>query len=173
MNRFQKDIEILHDLLELQQERANAYQAIARLNDQEEAICRFLRLVAVQCRNAFLELRRHMDMSYGDPADRVAFSGDIYREWPGIKPFVPGSTVAEIIDAIEWNEIKAAAAYQKALTSGDALSKELQSVLYNQLRDIRLSFAFIQECREKPTAPPMETRTDAPPHFIIEEISVR
>ena len=157
MNRFHKDTEILHDLLELQQERANAYQAIARLNDQEESICRFLRMVAAQCRNAFLELRRHMDMSYGDPADRVAFSGEIYREWPGIKPFVPGSTVAEMIEAIEWNEIKAAAAYQKALTSGDALSRELKSVLYNQLKEIRVSFSFIHECKEKPMAPSIDT----------------
>lgn len=169
MNRFHKDIEILHDLLELQLERANAYQAIARLNDQEESVCRFMRLVAVQCRNAFLELRRHLDMSFGDPADRVAFSGEIYREWPGIKPFVPGSTTSEILDAIEWNEIKAAAAYQKALTSGDALSKELQSVLYNQMREIRQSFAFIHQCRERPAPPPVESRQDAPPHFIYAE----
>lgn len=167
MNRFHKDIEILHDLLELQQERASAYQAIVRYNDQEPSINRLLRIVAVQSRNAFLELRGRIDMSYGDPADRVAFSGEIYREWPGIKPFTPGSTTTETMEAIEWNEIKAAAAYQKALTSGDALSKELQKILYNQLREIRLTFSMIHECKERPMPPSMEPDITAPPHFVI------
>lgn len=170
MNRFHKDIEILHDLLELQQERANAYQAVVRFNDQDAAIGRFLRLVAVQCRNAFLELRNHIDLSYGDPADRVAFSGDIYREWPGIKPFAPGSTSSEIMEAIEWNEIKAAAAYQKALTSGDALSRDLQNILYDQLREIRQTFSFIHECKERPMPPAIAGPDMAPPpHFVMAE----
>ncbi len=166
MNRFQNDIEIVHDLLLIQQDRVIAYETICRYNDQDEVICRFLRKIAVQCRNSFLELRRHIDLSYGDPADRVEIKGEIYRDWPGVKQFLPCSQCHEIIHACEWNEIRAAIAYQKALTSGENLSRELKQIIYNQLKEIRESFRFIHECKEKPTAPAIG-REEAPPHFTF------
>ena len=165
MNRFPREMEIVHDLLVIQQERASAYQSIARYNDQDAFLCKFLRSIAVQSRNAFLELRRHIDMSYGDPADRVEIRGEIVKEWPGIKPLVPGSSFTELVETCEWNEIRAAMAYQKALTSGEQLSRELLGIIYEQLKSIRESFTFIHECKEKPTVP-ASAKEEYPPHFI-------
>ena len=152
MSRFERSVVIIHDLFLIPQERATTYEKLMRYPDQDVAICQFIRGIAVQSRNCMIELRRHIDMDCGDPADRVEVKGEIYQEWPGIKYFLPDSSPAEVFSYCESNENETVRAYQKAISSPE-ICEEFRNLLRVQLKTIRNSFKLLNECKEKPMAP--------------------
>lgn len=118
MSRIAKSTEILHDLLVIQNDRTIVYERIAKFPDYEQGIYKLLKKIAVESRNSMHELRCHIDGTYGDPADKVEIRGEIYRNWPGTKYFLPDNTTNEIFVCFECNEKASATAYQKALALG-------------------------------------------------------
>ncbi|MEO7922840.1 MAG: hypothetical protein ABIR30_04125 [Chitinophagaceae bacterium] len=152
MVRFEKSVEMLHDLMLIQQERALVYEKLIKYSGQETAVCNLLQKIAVQSRNCMIGLRRHIDLCCGDPADRVDVKGDIYRNWPGTKYLLPGSSLTEVYLNCEYNEKETILAYQRAINSGE-ICESLREILHEQLRFMRQSFRELNECKEKPAAP--------------------
>ena len=122
----------------------------------------------MQCRNSILELRRHIDMTGSDPADRADIRGEIYHEWPGMTEFMPGNSIADIINSLENNEKTVVLAYQKALQSEDKLSEELKTLINDQLSFVHRSFNYIRERKEKPFEPATISEEERP-FFIFRQ----
>jgi uncharacterized protein (TIGR02284 family) len=173
MNRLEKYNEIVLDLLQIQQDRANTYEKMLLNGNFDEKINMLLKRLAVQSRNNMLELRSHVtDNTGSDPADRVEIRGDILREWHGLSHFLPDSSFPEIMQCFEINEMRTKIAYQQALKKEDMFCEELKMLLARQMRSIQHSFLFIQQCRERPYMPEMLTVKDErkPPAFLHERI---
>ena len=165
MNRFDKSTEVMHDLLLIQNERKAAYEKIVKWPDHTASVRNHIKKIIRQCRNSILELRRHIDMTGSDPADRANIRGDIYRSWPGIGDFMPGDSINDMIAGLENNEKEVVLAYQKALQSEDKLSEDLRKLINDQLSLINQSFNQIQEYKEKPLEHRPATEEEKP--FVI------
>jgi len=165
MNRFDKSTEVMHDLLLIQNDRKTAYEKIVKWPGQEESIRHHLKKIIMQSRNSILELRRHIDMTHSDPADRVDLRGEIYHTWAGTREFMPGDSISDMILALEDNEKEVALAYQKALQSEDNLCEELRTMINDQLSLIHQSFNRIQEYKEKPLQRATASEEEKP--FVI------
>ena len=150
MNRFNKSSEVMHDLLLIQNDRKAAYEKIVKWPGQDESIRNHIKKLIMQCRNCILELRRHIDMTGSDPADRADIRGEIYHEWPGVRDYVTGNSIPDMIIALESNEKQVVTAYQRALQSEESLCEELRTVINDQLSLIHQSLNQIQERKEKP-----------------------
>jgi uncharacterized protein (TIGR02284 family) len=165
MNRFDKSTEIMHDLLLIQNDRKAAYEKIVEWPDHNESIRHHIKKIIMQSRNAILELRRHIDMTGSDPADRAHIRGEIYHSWSGSGEFVPSDSISDVIAALENKEKEVAMAYQKALQPEDTLDEELRTLLNDQLSLIQRSFNYIQEYKEKPLERASTSEEEKP--FVI------
>ena len=173
MNRLEKNFEILHDLLQIQQDRAATYEKLLLNGNFDEKINMLLKRLAVQSRNNMLELRSQISDNTGsDPADRVEIRGDILREWHGLSHFLPDSSYPEIVQCFEINEMRTHIAYQQALKKSEVLCEELRALLAQQMKTVQRSFLFIQQCRERPYMPESLPVKDErrPPAFLHERI---
>ena len=154
MNRLEKNMEIVHDLLQIQHERAIMYEKLLHYGNHNDKICMLLKKLAIQSRNCMLELRSHIsDTTGSDPADRVEIKGDILREWHGLHHFMPDSPYQDIILCFEINEMRTSLAYEKALLLSDHLCDELEKLIRYQHHVISHSYHFILESRERPYIP--------------------
>ncbi len=140
----------MHDLLLIQNDRKAAYEKIVKWPNHDESVRNHIKKLIIQCRHCILQLRGHVDMTGSDPADRADIRGDIYHEWPGVRDFVAGNSIPDMIVALESNERKVVLAYQKALKSDECLCEELRTLIDDQLSLIHQSFNQIQEHKEKP-----------------------
>lgn len=165
MSRIAKSTEILHDLLVIQNDRTTFYERLAKFPGYEETICKLLKKITSQSRSFILELRSHIDINYGDPADRVEIKGEIYHNWPGMKYFLPDDNYNEIFDSFECNEKATEVAYQKALVWGNNLCHECQSIISNHLKTIRESLAYIQDYKYKPAGTQINSEKQISPSF--------
>jgi uncharacterized protein (TIGR02284 family) len=172
MNRFDKSVEVMHDLLLIQYDRKAAYERIIKWPDHDEMILKYLNNIIRQSRNCILELREHIDVTCADPADRADAKGAIYHEWPGIRYFVPGNSASEIILFLEGNEHEVANAYQKALQPGNALCEAYRSVISDQYTFIRRSVEYINEYKEKPVETVFLSEEEKPFVFLHSRIFV-
>ena len=162
MNRFDKNTEVLHDLLLIQGERKAVYEKIVKWPGIDESIRNQIKKIVSQCRNCILELRRHIDMTCSDPADRADIRGEIYREWPGIGDFTPDSRIPDIIDSLENKEKEVVSAYQKALQCEESLREEFRTLISDQLSLIHRSFGSIIERKEQPFEPATISEEEKP-----------
>jgi len=151
MNRFDKNTEVLHDLLLIQHERKAVYEKIVKWPGIDESIRNQIKKIVSQCRNCILELRGHIDMTGADPADRADIRGEIYHEWPGISDFTPDNRVPDIILSLENKEKEVVIAYQKALD--ESLREEFRTLISDQLSLIHRSFGYIVDRKEQPFEP--------------------
>lgn len=168
MNRLEKSIEIIHDLLEIQHERAITYEKMLTYGSNDEKINCLLKKLATQSRNCMLELRRHItDTSGSDPADRVEIRGDVLKEWHGLNQILPDSNFQDVISTFEVNEMRTGKAYEKALEAGNELCQEVRQILQQQLHQIWNSYDQIQDSRYKPHVPEIlqSTNERKPPAF--------
>lgn len=173
MNRLQKNIEIIHDLLQIQHERATTYDKLLQYGTYDGKVTHLLKRIARQSRNCILELRGHIfDTTGSDPADRVEIKGDLLREWHGMNLFHPDSSYHEIIMCCEVNEMRTTEVYQKALIIADDVCQELSSLIRGQLELVWRSFVFIQETRENPYIPDTlpVTAERKPPTFFHDRL---
>jgi uncharacterized protein (TIGR02284 family) len=152
MDRFARSAEILYDLLHIQHERTSVYEKLLQYPGQDESVCKCLHEIAQFSRDSMYELRGHMDVHCGDPADRVQVKGPIYRKWPGTKQLLPGSSPADILQYCEYNEKQAVLAYQEAI-AWEEWEEEMRDLLTQQLKHLRQSSRLLNKCREKPIAP--------------------
>ncbi|MEO6613525.1 MAG: DUF2383 domain-containing protein [Chitinophagaceae bacterium] len=152
MDRFARSAEILHDLLHIQHERTSVYEKLLQYPDQDHSVCKCLNEIAQHSRHSMYELRGHMDVHCGDPADHVQVKGPIYRKWPGTKQLLPGSSPAEILQYCEYNEKQAVLAYQEAI-DWEEWEEDMRELLAEQLKNLRQSSKLLNKCREKPIAP--------------------
>ena len=173
MNRLLKNIEIVHDLLQIQHERAITYEKLLQFGNQDDKICMLLKKLAIQSRNCMLELRSHIsDTTGSDPADRVEIKGEILREWHGLHHFMPDSPYQDIISCFEINEMRTSLAYEKALLLNAHLCDELKNLIRFQFDVISRSYHFILESREKPYIPETPRACDErkPPAYFHDRL---
>ncbi len=173
MNRLEKNIAIIHDLLQIQHERASTYEKMLYYSNYEPKVNSLLKKMAMQSRNAILELRGHItDTTGGDPADRVEIRGEILKGWNGLDQFLPDSNFKQIIQSFEVNERRTGTAYELALESCDELCEEVRKLIKRQLQQVRRSFKYIQEAGEIPFIPKSLPATDErkPPAFFHDRL---
>ena|SRR6476659_2232064 len=162
MNRFDKCTEIMHDLLLIQSDRKAVYERIVKWPDIDQSIKNHLDKLIIQCRNCILELRRHIDMTGCDPADRADIRGYIYREWPGISNFPSSTSNTDFISLLELKEKEVVLAYQMALQQEEVLREECKTMVNDQLGYIHRSFGKIMEHKEQPLEPAVITEEEKP-----------
>ncbi|SRR5258705_8506554 len=162
MNRFDKSMEVMHDLLLIQNDRKIAYEKIVKWPNHEELIRKHIKKVIMQCRNCILELRRHIDMTGSDPADRADIRGEIYHEWPGITDLTLVNSIPETIALLERNEKEVALFYQKALQLEESLCEEFRTLLSDQLGLVHKSLEYLHERKENPIEPATLTEEEKP-----------
>jgi uncharacterized protein (TIGR02284 family) len=162
MNRLPVHTALLNDLLLIQLDRAVAYERLMRQHQHDESICKLIEEVTMQSRKCVAELRRHIDRNFSDPADRVEIKGEIYNQFPGVKHFVAGANMKDVIVCFECNEHETLSAYQKVLGSEDLPAGHLRDLVYEQWAAIRKTFRYIHSYKELPTAPPTKTEDRVP-----------
>ena len=165
MNRFNKSSEVMHDLLLIQAARKTAYEKMVKWPGHDESIRNHIKKIIMQCRNCILELRRHIDMTHCDPADRVELRGEVYHNWPGIQDFMPGDSRGDVIGLLESNEKEVALAYQQALQNDAELCESFKTLISDQLGLIHRSFEYIRERKETPLEPATISEEEKP--FVI------
>jgi hypothetical protein len=162
MNRIAKHAEIAHDLIFIHYSRTAAYEKALRFPEPGEETNRLLRRIVMQGRNFLLQLRKQIDISYGDPADRVEIRGEVVNGWPGLRPLLPESSYYDIIHTLEYNEWTTVLAYQKALMAEENYCNEFKKLVADQLRTIRQSFDQLHGCRQKPAMPDEQNKDGYP-----------
>lgn len=173
MNRLEKNFEIIHDLLHIQHERSTTYEKMLLYGNFDPKVNSLLKRLATQSRNCMLELRSHItDTTGSDPADRVEIRGDILQEWHGLAQFLPDSNFQDIIQSFEVNEMRTGDAYERAMQADVELCEEIKKLIRKQHQQIKRSFKYIQESREKPFVPePLPTTEERkPPAFFHDRL---
>jgi len=150
MLQLEKEKFVLNDLLNIQCERILVYERLSNHPDFDHSICDFLKKIVVQSKNSLIDLRRHLDISLGDPAAKLRVNGDIYNNW---REELSTVNTAEVINYCDKTEQATINAYMNALGPGNKLSREAKGVIATHLNMIKRIAGFISECKQRPTTP--------------------
>jgi hypothetical protein len=154
MNSEERRTEIVHDLMHIQQKRMIAYErAMKYCSPADSSVCELLRGMVAQSRQCITELRSHAAAEHGEPADRAELKGDIYRDWPELNYFSPGSTTSDIVHCCSYIEKTTTLAYKKALAREELFDNELKDLIHHQLTITEESFVSIYAHMGRPSAP--------------------
>jgi len=141
-------IEILNDLIEINNDRIEAYKlALRDLGEQDSGLSAlFIKMIDESERNNRV-LSREVDILGGEAEQGTSLEGKIYRAWTNVKTAFTGKTGHHILENCEVNEDSALDAYRTAMQC-EELSDYLREIVSDQLDELLHSHDNIKRARD-------------------------
>jgi uncharacterized protein (TIGR02284 family) len=140
--------EILHDLIEINNDRVTGYQkAIDELQDEDNDLKSLFVDMIGQSHKLKAVLAQEIQVLGGDSDAGTTNSGKIYRAWMDVKAIFTGHDRETVLNNCEFGEDAAQKAYKMALET-EGLSADLRSTITEQKADLRTSHDKIKALRD-------------------------
>jgi uncharacterized protein (TIGR02284 family) len=141
-------IEILNDLIEINNDRIEAYKlALKDLKIEDQALSPlFLRMIDESEKNNRI-LSREVDILGGEAERGTSLEGKIYRAWMNVRTTFTGKTKHHILQNCEINEDASLEAYRTAIQC-EELSGYLREMISDQLDELLHSHDSIKRVRD-------------------------
>lgn len=143
-----KDVEILNDLIEINNDRIAGYQkALENLKAQDRDLRNtFTDMIDQSHRNKMALASAVADMG-DDPSNTTSFTGDLYRTWQDLKAAFTGHDRKGILENCEFGEDAMQNAYAKALDK-EGLSSRVETIIRDQKVLLKASHNLIRQLRD-------------------------
>jgi uncharacterized protein (TIGR02284 family) len=148
MERNDKILEVLNDLIRINNDRIDGYQKAedeARKIDVD--IQALFSRFAEESKQYTSELKQLILGYGGNPAEDTTTSGKIYRVWMDLKAFITGKDRKAILASCEFGEDAAQKAYNEALSS-EYLTPEVRNIIAKQQTLLRQSHDLVKKYRD-------------------------
>jgi uncharacterized protein (TIGR02284 family) len=148
MEKNEKMIGILNDLIRINNDRVDGYEKAAKEAKSVDADLQALfHRFAQESKQFASELKLLVKEYGGDPAEDTTTSGKIYRVWMDLKATITGKDRKAILASCEFGEDAAQKAYGKALESDD-LIPEVRELIVRQKSLLRQSHDMVKKFRD-------------------------
>jgi len=149
MERNEKTIEVLNDLIRINNDRVEGYEKAVRETNENDVDLRniFNRMAQESC-NYTRELTEQVRRMGGEPASGTTTSGKIYRTWMDIKSGFSRSERKSVLEECEFGEDAAQKAYDKALDPDNNLPPDVLTLVQEEKTSLRGAHDTIKNYRD-------------------------
>jgi len=150
MQANEKTIETLNDLIKINNDRIEGYQrAINEAKDLDiDLKATFERMISESAQYK-QELMALAQQHGGDvDVDDTTTSGKIYRAWMDVKATFTGHDRKAILESCEFGEDAAQRAYESAMSIGEELLPEANTLITTQQKALKSSHDLIKKYRD-------------------------
>jgi len=148
MEKNEKMIGVLNDLIRINNDRVDGYEKAAKEAKSVDADLQALfHRFAQESKQFAAELKLLVKECGGDPAEDTTTSGKIYRVWMDLKAAITGKDRKAILASCEFGEDAAQKAYDKALESDD-LIPQVRDLIVKQKSLLRQSHDMVKKFRD-------------------------
>jgi len=150
MEISERAIDVIHDLIKINNDRAAGFEKAGKdLDGSDAELNSLFNQFAGESRKYATELTGIARQYNGEVTQGTSTSGDLHRAWIGIKSTFTGSDRLAILDECERGEDAAKSAYSDALDSENQLDFELAEVLQSQQKGIIEGHDMIKSLRDQ------------------------
>lgn len=149
MERNEKTIDVLNDLIRINNDRIEGYEkAVNETNNNDSDLRNVFNRMAQESRAYTGELAAHVSRLGGEPASGTTASGKVYRVWMDVKSGFSGSGRKSILEECEYGEDAAQKAYEKALDPGNDLPGDVRKLVEQEKNSLKSSHDTIKSYRD-------------------------
>ena len=150
MEKNEKVIGILNDLIEINNDRVVGYQkSIDELKPEDSDLSILFRRYMQESSQYANELRHEVTRLGGEPTkDGTTNSGKIYRVWMDLKAVVTGHDRKTVLANSEFGEDAAQKAYEMALNGDTELEMSLRELLVSQKAKLKVGHDEVKRLRD-------------------------
>lgn len=153
MERNERTIEVLNDLIRINNDRIEGYEkAVNKTNETDLDLRTVFSRMAQESRKYANELTAQVRRLGGDPASGTTSSGKIYRVWMDVKSAVSSSERKSVLEECEYGEDAAQKAYEKALDTDNDLPADVRSLIQEEKMNLKNSHDTIRNYRDRQRA---------------------
>jgi uncharacterized protein (TIGR02284 family) len=150
MERNEKTVEVLNDLIRINNDRIDGYEkAVKETKETDVDLRNVFNRMADESRNYKRELTDQVSRLGGDPAANTTASGKIYRVWMDLKATFTGHGRHSVLESCEFGEDAAQKAYEKALNSSEDLPPDIRTLVQHEKDSLRSSHDMIKQYRDR------------------------
>jgi len=149
MERNERTIEVLNDLIRINNDRVEGYEKAVRETDEKHVDLRnIFHRMADESRNYSTELTDKVRRLGGEPAGGTTASGKIYRKWMDVKSAFSSSERKSVLEECEYGEDAAQKAYEKALDPDNDLPPDVRTLVQDEKTNLRTAHDTIRNYRD-------------------------
>ena len=149
MERNERTIEVLNDLIRINNDRIEGYEKAKENTDETNADLKgIFKRMAQESRTYKSELTTQVQRLGGDPASGTTASGKIYRVWMDVKSGFSTAERKSVLEQCEYGEDAAQKAYEKALDTGNDLPVDVRSLIQEEKSSLKNSHDTIRNYRD-------------------------
>ena len=149
MERNERTIDVLNDLIRINNDRVEGYEKAVKETDETDVDLRSIfNRMAQESRTYSRELTDQVRRLGGEPASGTTASGKIYRTWMDIKSGFSRSERKSVLEECEFGEDAAQKAYDKALDADNDLPSEIRSLVQQEKDNLRQAHDTIRNYRD-------------------------
>ncbi len=159
METNKKNSNILNDLIKINNDRVQGYDAaIKETKDEDEDLRTSFRKMQSESEDYLDELKSQVTELGGEAATSATLPGEIYRVWMDAKTAIAGKSRHSVLSACEFGEDAAQRAYKTALEAEDLLPG-VRTMIAKQQRALKTSHDLIRNWRDREADKPKEKST--------------
>jgi uncharacterized protein (TIGR02284 family) len=152
MERNEKTIDILNDLIRINNDRIVGYEkGIDELKDADSDLRTLFHRYIQESKQYSQELTQEVSRLNGDAAGGTTNSGKIYRVWMDLKAVVTGHDRKTVLENCEFGEDAAQKAYDMALNEDASLEQPLRDLIVRQKTQLRVGHDEVKRLRDMHT----------------------
>jgi len=149
MERNDRTIEVLNDLVRINNDRVEGYEKAIKETDENDVDLRnIFNRMADESRKYSRELSERVQRLGGEPAGGTTASGKIYRTWMDVKSTFSRSERRSVLEECEYGEDAAQKAYDKALDADNNLPADVLALIREEKANLRNSHDTIRSYRD-------------------------
>ena len=149
MERNERTIEVLNDLIRINNDRVEGYEkAIKETEENDVDLRNIFNRMADESRKYSRELTERVQRLGGEPAGGTTASGKIYRTWMDVKSAFSKSERKSVLEECEYGEDAAQKAYDKALDADNNLPADVLTLIREEKVNLRNSHDTIRNYRD-------------------------
>jgi uncharacterized protein (TIGR02284 family) len=149
MERNERTIEVLNDLIRINNDRVEGYEkAVSETDEKNVDLRNIFHRMADESRNYARELTDKVRRLGGEPAGGTTASGKIYRTWMDVKTAFSRSERKSVLEECEYGEDAAQKAYEKALDADNDLPADVLTLVQEEKSSLRASHDTIRSYRD-------------------------
>jgi len=148
METTEKTIDVLNDLIQINNDRAEGFEKAAKdLNDENIDLKAIFDQLASESRDNVTKLAAEVGRASGDAETGGSVTGAIHRAWIDVKATFGGSDRKSILSECERGEDAIKKSYREALEENE-LDSQVRELLLNQQQGINASHDQIKALRD-------------------------
>lgn len=143
-----KQVEILNDLVQLNNDRIEGYtKALQELDDENQDLRPLFKAKIHDSIDYNEELEKMIELYNGTTVEGTSGAGKLYRAWMDLKALFTGSDRKAILSSCETGEHAAIRAYKEALAEVD-LADDIRKLIAAQETELQEAYIEIKALRD-------------------------